>query len=352
MSWKTFALLIALLPFAGCAQEETQVSQAPEYPVPFCRVIGENGGGPSRTLCSGTLIDRNDYKGLVVTCHHCTVGGGPYRVKFLNGEEYTAVLIDTTAQNDMSALVIQRPTVEQVRCGPFTGEGTYRAYGFGGNGQFSCVEGQVMQTYGVIGSTDHSFIGINGKPISGDSGSGTVNDHGEFCGVLWGASSTQGLITMGAPVTDFLNGLCEAGKWDPSDTFTPGGSPVGVSRSVDRAVASTNEYVDTRTVVASDGTRVDVQLCGYEECVKNILGCGPSGCPGCGGGCRICPPHGGGDGEGHGRSPIRNPIDIAPNATVNVGPGVDVAGEALGLVCGACLIGCVAGFAGYMHSKS
>lgn len=340
------ALLVGLSTLAsvvGCGSSQPPAQAVADYPIPFCRVISECGGGPSRTLCSGTLVDRTATKGLVITCNHCTRSGGPYRVKFTNGEEHVAELLRTDAQQDLAALSIAAPKVQAVKCGSFTGQGIYRAYGFGGDGQFSCVEGRVVEQYGTIGSTGHSFQGITGVPISGDSGSGTVNDNGEFCGVLWGSGSGQGLITMGAPVSDFLRALVADGKWAPSGTFTPGGRPVYDPSNVDsgvRMAASEDGYsIDghTREIVDAQGRHVTATLTGFLDQL---------GCPG--GGCFRCPPH---HDEPGGRRPIRDPIEIAPNPTINVGPTVDAGGELLGLVLAVALIGGVFGFAAYLHHK-
>ena len=207
-----------------------------DYTVPFCRFGNERAGNSEAWCCSATLVDRNETQGLVLTANHCT-DGGPYVVEFTDGTKWTGNLVGQDPDYDLAAIAIRRPDVVPIACGRFTGEGMYRAYGFGGHGEFACVQGYVTDYHHGANSSHNCYVGINGAPIPGDSGSGTVNEQGELCGVLWGVAGDTGYITVGKPVSNFLKRLVAAGKWQPSSTFMPGGeSPYSAEQMRVRAI--------------------------------------------------------------------------------------------------------------------
>lgn len=298
-------LLAALVAMVGCEAAISVEQASNDFQFPFCRTQSDCGSLSHMDYCSGTLVDRNDAQGLVITCFHCTKDGGPYHVRFCDGQEYLAQLIDSTAQNDMSAMVIQRPDVMPVACGPFTGDGEYTSYGFGPDGVLSKLTGKVIGHNGEIGSYQHGFQMLDAAPLQGDSGSGVTNEDGEFCGVLWGNSSGRACVTMGTPVSDYLRSLVNRGLWKPSAGFAPGGSEISddnLSSGASLADCGYSADGKTRTV---DGQVCD--LTSFEVRRTCIGGLCPNlpkpHLPGLGGGGES-----GGDNP-HGRVPLRSPFE-------------------------------------------
>jgi S1-C subfamily serine protease len=102
-------------PFSGsdhryAAVPATRLAE-PQFPFEasaHCRItVGDGSTG------SGTLVDRNEVTGLVLTCAHLFDNAtSNIIVGFPGGKRFVARLVERDRANDLAALLIRRPDVE------------------------------------------------------------------------------------------------------------------------------------------------------------------------------------------------------------------------------------------------
>jgi hypothetical protein len=168
-------------------------------PASHCRISVGDG-----SIGSGTLVARNDAIGLVLTCSHLfDRSTSQIVVSFPNGKRFCARLAELDKANDLAALAIRRPDVEPLSVGEREPIGLLTACGFGSNGVFRGVRGQITGHPTAAGATAPSTT-IYGAVRSGDSGGGVLDSNGEVVGVVWGQRDGQTYATCGRPVYEFL----------------------------------------------------------------------------------------------------------------------------------------------------
>jgi hypothetical protein len=181
-----------------------------------CRITVADG-----STGSGTLIDVNHSTGLVLTCAHLFDSSTEnIAVTFPNGERFAARLFDRDQAHDLTALAIQRPQVSPITIGSEEPTSPLAACGFGPNGQFRCIRGNITGQAIAVGATYPSLT-ICGAVRPGDSGGGVLNSHGELVGVIWGEQDGLTYATCGRPVREFLNRLQRAGASSPPPNTSP-----------------------------------------------------------------------------------------------------------------------------------
>jgi Trypsin-like peptidase domain len=188
-------------------------------PTAHCRVFVADG-----TMGSGTLIGANDSVGLVLTCSHlfdCSKSG--IIVTFPNGRRYAANLVDLDRANDLGALEIRRPTVEPLTVSDTDPTGVLVACGFGPNGAFRAISGNITGHPTASGAT-YASTTIAGAVRSGDSGGGVLDMSGHVVGIVWGQRDGQTYATCGQPLREFLARI-------RSKIF--GSAPVAVNKPTD-----------------------------------------------------------------------------------------------------------------------
>lgn len=172
-----------------------KASDAPAH----CRIsVGDGSTG------SGTLVDRKDATGLVLTCSHLfdnsTAG---IVVAFPSGKRFIARLMDRDRANDLAALLIRRPDAEPLAVSDEEPIGVLSACGFGQADQFRRVSGNVVGQATAVGAAYPSLvIGCAVRP--GDSGGGVLDTAGRLAGVVWGVRDGMTYATCGRPMREFL----------------------------------------------------------------------------------------------------------------------------------------------------
>jgi hypothetical protein len=140
----------------------------------------------------------------VLTCSHlfdCSKSG--IVVSFPNGRRYAANLIDLDRANDLGALEIRRPSIEPLTISDTDPSGVLVACGFGPNGVFRGISGNITGHPTASGAT-YASTTIAGAVRSGDSGGGVLDSSGHVVGVVWGQRDSQTYATCGQPVREFL----------------------------------------------------------------------------------------------------------------------------------------------------
>jgi hypothetical protein len=153
---------------------------------------------------SGTFVGMNNTVGLVLTCSHLfNSSTSNIIVSFPSGRRFAANLIELDRANDLAALSIRRPDIAPLAIGEIEPTGMLTACGFGPNGVFRSINGNITGHPTATGATYPSTT-ITGAVRPGDSGGGVLNAQGQVIGVVWGQRDGQTYATCGQPLREFL----------------------------------------------------------------------------------------------------------------------------------------------------
>ncbi|MBN1909751.1 MAG: trypsin-like peptidase domain-containing protein, partial [Pirellulales bacterium] len=257
-----FTLLLLILLPASVARAQCTPGTCPAAEAPHPAVVRiVNQVGPARYFGSGTLIERDVSRGLIVTCAHLfSDGAGHIVVTFPDGRSFGATLTAVDRSWDLAALRIARPDAEPVAIAedaPRPGE-LLRSCGYGQNGRYWCNQGVARGYVVVQGRPGHETLELLGMARQGDSGGPVFNRHGRLVAVLWG---TNGRIVGGTycgRIRQFLAGLlCPPRPKDtqPNGTTIPGASP---------------DDSRTETAIGRLGQRID-RLGGHLERIEKVV---------------------------------------------------------------------------------
>lgn len=177
----------------------------PQQPHPaVVRVIAPEGAMLS--LGSGTLVDKNDEHGLVITNWHVVRDArGPVEVVFPGGFRSTARIVRMDRDWDLAALLISKPPVEAVPLStspPKPGDPLSIA-GYG-SGKYKLQSGRCTQYLSPGGNKPYEMIELSAAARQGDSGGPIFNSRGELTGVLFGAGDGKTSGSYGGRVDQFL----------------------------------------------------------------------------------------------------------------------------------------------------
>jgi hypothetical protein len=172
----------------------------PKFSRAHCRIsVGDGSTG------SGTLIARDESRGLVLTCSHLFDDSTDQIVAtFPNGQRFGARLLDRDRAHDLAVVAIRPPGVEPIEPTDAAAIGTLYTCGFGSSGQFRCIRGEVTGQAVAVGATFPSLT-IRGAARPGDSGGGVLNSAGQLVGVIWGQRDGQTYATCDQPVRELLD---------------------------------------------------------------------------------------------------------------------------------------------------
>ncbi len=179
-------------PVAGCRVPNITSSA-------HCRIrVGEG------TFGSGTLVDRNESVGLILTCSHLfNCDTSQIVATFPKGEKFAAKLVDIDRANDLAVVAIQRPNVEPIAVGDREPLGVLAACGFGPNGIFRSIVANITGHAVAVGATFPSLT-LSCAVRPGDSGGAVLDSSGNVVGVVWGQRDGQTYATCGEPVREFI----------------------------------------------------------------------------------------------------------------------------------------------------
>jgi Trypsin-like peptidase domain len=189
-----------LCPVRGVSQPLPTSPQSLAPHAAHCRIYVGDG-----SMGSGTLVDRNEGAGLVLTCSHLfddTSEG--IVVAFPNGQRFAARLIDRDPAQDLAALVIQRPEIEPITVDDNEPSGMLTACGYGPDGQFRPLTGQITGRAIPAGAT-YPSVKLSGAVRPGDSGGGVLNAGGRLVGVVWGQRDGETYFNCGRSLRQFLD---------------------------------------------------------------------------------------------------------------------------------------------------
>lgn len=178
------------------------VAQSPHPAV--CRVVVPEHGGTA--FGSGTLIDKRDGFGLVVSNWHVVRDAtGPIEVRFPDGFTSVARPVKLDETWDLAALVIWAPSsgpVALAGAAPQPGDSlTICGYG---QGAYRAATGRCTDYYAPEIGKPHELLELNVEARQGDSGGPIFNERGELAGVLFGAGQGTTLGSFGGRVHSFL----------------------------------------------------------------------------------------------------------------------------------------------------
>ncbi len=177
-----------------------------------CRVENALAGG-ARCLGSGTLVDRDPTRGLVVTCQHIfREGSGTIRVTFPDGRTRAARMVHADAAWDLAALVTEPPEAQPVAVAadqPRRGEPAWSC-GYGPQGRYACNQGRVTGYVRTHTTATFETLELTGTAREGDSGGPVFNRRGELVAVLWG---TDGRTVGGTACGRVDRFLAETGRY-------------------------------------------------------------------------------------------------------------------------------------------
>ncbi len=175
---------------------------------PIARI--ENTTATGRTFGSGTLIDVDGTRGIVITCAHLFRDGiGRVTVTFPAVPAVEGHVLKVDAAADLAAVAISAPPLKAVEIAeryPERGEQVVSC-GYGSDGRLFCNRGRVLGYVVTVGSRGRETLELSGAARQGDSGGPVLNEHGLLVGVLFGTNGHVVDATYCGRVRTFLSGL-------------------------------------------------------------------------------------------------------------------------------------------------
>lgn len=199
-----------------------QVPRQSSAPAQVVRIRNQQGN--TSCLGSGTLVDKNDQHGLVLSCGHLFGEGvGTVTVIFPDGKQYGAKVLEADTKTDLSALLIQAPECEPwdvAENAPKPGEPIYSA-GYGQQGSYAVNAGTVRGYVGWNNSSVHDALSISGSARQGDSGGPMYDRENRVVGVLCGTSGTEVDGPCCLRIRKFLERHCSRFRRKPAKPAVP-----------------------------------------------------------------------------------------------------------------------------------
>lgn len=169
-----------------------------------------NTAGRERWYGSGTLVHKDDQRGIVLTCAHLfRERVGNVQVIFPGSEPAEATVLAVDRVWDLAALGIAPPSAESVKLAadyPRPGD-LLRSCGYGPCGQYGCNQGQALGYVKTALAETYETLELSGSAREGDSGGPVFNDRGELAAVLWGTDGRTVGATYCGRVRKFLTAL-------------------------------------------------------------------------------------------------------------------------------------------------
>lgn len=178
-----------------------------------------NQYGRIRALGSGTLVDKTDRYGWVLTCAHLfREGTGDITVVLQNGHRFGARLLKVDAAWDLAVLLIKVPEFAPTSVATEAaaqGE-PLSSCGYGPDGRFWCNRGRALG-YVVAGGTNSAeTLELTGQARQGDSGGPIMNGRRQLVGIILGTNGRVVTGTYCGRVRQFLSGLSPRFRQRPS----------------------------------------------------------------------------------------------------------------------------------------
>lgn len=159
---------------------------------------------------SGTLVEKDEQAGLVLTCAHLfRTGVGEVTVAFSGGPRYGARVVAVDEDWDMAALEIAAPAAAPVALAadpPRPGD-ALESCGYGRDGRYACNRGRALGYARTTATKTHETLELTGMAREGDSGGPVFNSRGELVAVLWGTDGRTVEATYCGRIRSFLAAL-------------------------------------------------------------------------------------------------------------------------------------------------
>jgi hypothetical protein len=156
-----------------------------------------NDRGATRSAGTGTLVDVDAERGLIVTCAHLfREGVGTLSVTFPNQQPFAARLEKIDVGADLAALSIKVPSIEPIAIAetfPRQGDPLVSC-GYAGDGQLWCNRGQALGYVTTAGGQGLETLELSGAARFGDSGGPVFDRNHDLVAVLFG---TNGRVVDG-----------------------------------------------------------------------------------------------------------------------------------------------------------
>lgn len=195
--------LLAMPASAQCPGGSCPVGTTP--PAATVRVV--NAAGNARWYGSGTLVYKDDERGVILTCAHLfREKTGDVTVLFPDGARYQAEVLAVDRTWDLAALGITAPAVAPVTVAnesPRPGD-ALKSCGYGPDGRYRCNQGEALGYTRPALNETYETLELTGAAREGDSGGPVFNSRGELAAVLWGTDGRTVGSTYCGRVRKFL----------------------------------------------------------------------------------------------------------------------------------------------------
>jgi len=174
-----------------------------------------NAAGNSRWYGSGTLVQADAQRGIILTCGHLfSRGAGTVAVTFPDARSCDARVLAVDRTWDLAALAIVQPAAAPVRIAaesPQPGE-PLASCGYGSDGRYGCNQGRALGYVRTAAGASYETLELSGSARDGDSGGPVFNQQGELVAVLWGTDGRMVSGTYCGRIRKFLAGILAHGN--------------------------------------------------------------------------------------------------------------------------------------------
>lgn len=202
MNWRIWLIITEVL-FALCG-----VSHGIE--VPACRVTVPDASGPGRSHGSGVLVATDEQASYILTNAHVVRDGrGEAELSFPSSPVRPGRVIAADEKWDVAIIQTEpcKSDPTPIALAPLQRGDKLMAGGFGQQGQWRDMVGQVAAFYGPVGGGEYDMFEMTGgQARQGDSGGPIANERGELVGLIWGSSNGT---SMGTPISKAVE-LCQS----------------------------------------------------------------------------------------------------------------------------------------------
>jgi len=201
-----YCLLPAVCLAADCESGACRQAEQPHPAV--VRIM--NASARYVSYGSGTLVEKDEQSGLVLTCAHLFQGArGEVTVVLPDGTRRGGRVIAVDETWDLAAVEIAAPAASPVIVSadpPRPGD-LLQSCGYGREGRYACNRGRALGYARTTTSRTHETLELTGMAREGDSGGPVFNARGELVAVLWGTDGRTVEATYCGRVRSFLASL-------------------------------------------------------------------------------------------------------------------------------------------------
>ncbi len=202
-----------------------------------------NTTGASRCHGSGTLVQSENGRGVVLTCGHLFRDGtGRITVRFCDGRYVDGELLAVDQKWDLAALAVVRPGATPASIAadyPLPGE-QLESCGYGSDGSYWCNRGRAVGYTRTLATETHETLEMSGCAREGDSGGPVFNRRGELVAVVWGTDGRSVMGTFCGRIRRFLRGILPCAE-EPGRT--PGRGPLEAVNGASQAEKDASPFV-------------------------------------------------------------------------------------------------------------